>query len=102
MREAQCAALVDENAAEHFRSTARAETPETIRLSGGHAEKARTITNYREANYVDVEIRSSDGKDYRAHSLVLMAASDYFEAFLGGMWRLSNSGPHVLSAVPAD
>ena len=46
------------------------EASSAIRLSGGHAEKPRTVEAYREGQFVDVEIRSADGLSYRAHGLV--------------------------------
>ena len=46
------------------------EGSSAIRLSGGHAEKPRTVEAYREGQFVDVEIRSADGLSYRAHGLV--------------------------------
>ena len=33
----------------------------TIRLSGGHAEKPRTIAAYRAGQHVDMDVRSADG-----------------------------------------
>ena len=73
----------------------------SIRLTGGHAEKPRIIAAYRAGKHVDVEVHSADGIPYRAHGLVLMAGSDYFDAACTGGWA-DASGPHVLSAVPAD
>ena len=74
----------------------------TIRLSGGHAEKPRTIAAYRAGQHVDMDVRSADGKEFQAHGLVLRAASDYFEALVGGGWRSSAPGPQLLGAVPGD
>ena len=71
-----------------------------VRLSGGHAEKQRTIDAYRSNQHVDVEIHSADGQVYRAHGIVLMAGSDYFAAALRGGWA-DATGPHALAAVPA-
>ena len=70
-----------------------------IRLEGGHAEKPRIIAAYRAGQHVDVEVHSADGTPYRAHALVLMATSDYFDAAYTGGWA-DASGPHVLPAVP--
>ena len=65
-----------------------------IRLSGGHAEKTRTIAAYRDGERVDVEIRSKDGAALKAHGLVLVAGSEYFDALYKDSWP---AAPHVLS-----
>ena len=71
----------------------------SIRLTGGHAEKPRTIEAYRAGNHIDVELHSSEGRTCRAHRLVLMAGSDYFNAAFAGGW--ADTGPLVLRGVPA-
>ena len=73
----------------------------SIRLTGGHAEKPRIIAAYRAGQHVDVEVHSADGTAYRAHGLVLMAGSDYFDAAYNGGWA-DALRPHVLGAVPTD
>ena len=80
---------------------AAADSPATLRLSGGHAEKARTVAAYRAGKHVDVELHSADGTPYHAHGLVLMAGSDYFDAAYNGGWA-DAAGLHGLGAVPTD
>ena len=72
-----------------------------ISLTGGHAEKPRTIDCYRAAQHVDVEVRAADGTAFQAHSLVLMAGSDYFAAAYSGGWA-DASGPLKLSVIASD
>ena len=48
-----------------------------------------------------MEVRSAEGTPYRAHGLILMAGSDYFAAAFTKGWA-DASGPHVLTAVPAQ
>ena len=47
-----------------------------IVLSGGHAEKQRTIDKYRAAECVDAEIQPAGGTPILAHRIVLMASSE--------------------------
>ena len=78
-----------------------ADAPRAIRLTGGHAEKSRTVAAYRAGQHVDVDVHSADGFSYRAHGLVLMAGSDYFAAVYSGGWA-DATGPHVLGEMPAE
>ena len=72
-----------------------------LSLTGGHAEKPRTIESYRTGLHIDATVRSADGKQFSAHGPVLMAGSDYFAAAFTSGWA-DASGPHELSSVPGD
>ena len=82
-------------------SSSTAASADAIVLSGGHAEKPRTIESYRASQHVDVDICAADGTAFQAHRLVLMAGSDYFAAMWSGGWS-DASGPITLGSVPAD
>ena len=76
------------------RSTGVNDASSLISLSGGHAEKLRTIVAYREGKRVDVEIQSNDGVRFKAHCLVLAAGSEYFDALYT---KYSPDAPHALT-----
>ena len=76
-----------------------------IVLSGGAAEKPRTVDKYRSGAHTDVELQSGDGRAFRAHALCLMAGSEYMEALFARGWsdargpiKLGELAPGALAA----
>ena len=76
-----------------------------IVLSGGAAEKPRTVDKYRSGAHTDVELQAADGSAFRAHALCLMAGSEYMEALFARGWsdargpiKLGELAPGALAA----
>lgn len=80
-------------------TAASSSTARTIALFGGLPCRPRTIDKFRTGQMCDVRLCTADGREFHAHALVLMAASEYMEALLAGDWS-DASGPLTLSAVP--
>ena len=72
----------------------------SICLSGGDAEKPRTVGAYRSGEDVDVVVKSAEDASYKAHKLVLKAGSRYFERALSREWAEAPE-PHMLPTVHA-
>ena len=72
-----------------------------LRLTGGHAEKPRTVDKYRSGKCCDAELVAADGTPAKAHRLVLMGGSAYFEALYGTSNWADAGSPLELATVPA-
>ena len=81
-------------------STASDATP-PLRITGGHAQLPRTIEKYRSGERCDAELVAADGTAAKAHRLVLMGASAYFEALYGASDWADATRPLQLATVPA-
>ena len=77
----------------------RKRSRSSIFLSGGYAEKPRTIAAYRAGEDVDVKIESEDGTQHWAHRIVLKAGAEYFAGACTGVWTDVSEPTGVQSAV---
>ena len=71
-----------------------------LHLTGGHAEKPRTIDKFRSGECCDAELVAADGTPAKAHRLVLMGGSAYFEALYGSSNWADAGSPLKLATVP--
>jgi N-acetylneuraminic acid mutarotase len=79
------------------------EVVDVANLCGGHAEKPGTIAKFRACSHCDVELHAGDGSARKAHRVVLMSSSAYFEAAWSETWNdLSTLTVPALSGTALD
>ena len=70
-------------------------------LEGGHAEAERTIEKFQSQTNCDAVLQTSCGATFHAHSIVLQAKSDYFEALYGASEWSDSRGVLAIQQVSA-